>query len=36
MDLLVATPEVLTRYADEPGLVYRTILRSGQEVYAAP
>ena len=35
VDLLVATPEVLARYADEPGLVFRTILRTGYDVYAA-
>lgn len=36
VDLLVATPEVLERYRDNPGLVYRQILRTGREVYARP
>ncbi|WP_456426484.1 nucleotidyltransferase domain-containing protein [Rhodocaloribacter sp.] len=34
-DVLVTTPELLARYADHPGLIYRTILREGREVYAA-
>jgi len=36
VDLLVATPEVLERHRDNPGLVYRHILRTGREVYACP
>lgn len=35
VDLLVATPDVLARHADEPGLVYRTILRTGRDLYPA-
>ena len=34
VDLLVATPAVLARHADEPGFVYRTVLRSGRDIYA--
>ncbi|NBC16313.1 MAG: nucleotidyltransferase domain-containing protein [Bacteroidetes bacterium] len=34
-DVLVATPETLTRHGDDPGLIYRSILREGREVYAA-
>lgn len=33
VDLLVATPSVLERHADNPGLVYREILRTGRTVY---
>lgn len=35
VDLLVATPDVLARYADEPGLIFRTILQTGMDVYVA-
>jgi predicted nucleotidyltransferase len=35
MDVLVATPSVLERHRDNPGLIYRTILEEGREVYAA-
>ena len=34
VDLLVTTPETLDRHRDNPGLVYRTILRSGRDLYA--
>jgi len=34
-DLLVATPSDLEKHRDNVGLVYRTILREGREVYAA-
>jgi predicted nucleotidyltransferase len=34
-DLVVATPELLRRYGDMPGLVYREALRKGTELYAA-
>ncbi len=34
-DLLVATPSDLEEHKDNPGLVYRTILREGKTVYAA-
>ena len=33
VDLLVATPEVLERHRNNPGLVYREILRTGRDVY---
>lgn len=36
IDLLVATPAVLERHRDNPGLVYRQILRTGRDVYVAP
>ncbi len=36
VDLLVTTPEVLARHQDNPGLVYRQILRTGCEVYVRP
>lgn len=35
LDVLVATPSILERYKDNPGLIYRTILQEGREVYAA-
>lgn len=34
-DILVATPADLEKHKDNIGLIYRTILREGQEVYAA-
>ena len=34
-DILVATPEDLERHKDNIGLIYRTILDEGKEVYAA-
>ncbi len=34
-DILVATPNDLERHRDNIGLIYRTILREGREVYAA-
>ena len=36
VDLLVATPDVLDRHRDNPGLVYREILRTGHDLYTAP
>lgn len=33
-DVLVATPSDLERHRDNVGLIYRTILREGVEVYA--
>jgi predicted nucleotidyltransferase len=33
-DILVTTPTVLHQHRDNPGLIYRTILRTGQEVYS--
>lgn len=35
VDYLVATPSVLHRHRDNPGLIYREALRTGREVYAA-
>ncbi len=35
MDVLVATPSILQKHHDNPGLIYRTILKEGREVYAA-
>jgi len=35
VDFLVATPSDLIRNRDNVGLVYRTILREGKELYAA-
>lgn len=35
VDVVVATPEVLERHKDNIGLIYRTILAEGKEVYAA-
>lgn len=35
IDLLVATPEVLARHGDNPGLVYREILQTGTDLYRA-
>jgi predicted nucleotidyltransferase len=34
-DLVVATSKDLEEHADNPGLIYRTVLREGREVYAA-
>jgi predicted nucleotidyltransferase len=34
-DLLVATPSDLEKHKDNIGLIYRTILKEGKEVYAA-
>ena len=34
-DLLVATPSTLEKHRNNPGLIYRTILEEGWEVYAA-
>jgi predicted nucleotidyltransferase len=35
VDVLVATPGDLERYRDNVGLIYRTVLREGKEIYAA-
>ena len=35
VDVLVATPTDLAKHRDNLGLIYRTILREGREVYAA-
>jgi hypothetical protein len=34
-DILVATPDDLRKHKDKIGLIYRTILQEGREVYAA-
>jgi predicted nucleotidyltransferase len=34
-DILVATPADLQKHKDNIGLIYRTILQEGREVYAA-
>lgn len=35
VDVLVATPSVLKRHKDNLGLIYRTILREGKDIYVA-
>lgn len=35
VDVMVTTPSLLERHRDNPGLVYRTILTEGRELYAA-
>ncbi len=35
VDVLVVTERDLERHKDNPGLIYRTILREGKELYAA-
>lgn len=35
LDVLVATPALLERHRDNPGLIYHTILKEGREVYVA-
>ncbi len=34
-DILVATPEDLEKHKNKIGLIYRTILQEGREIYAA-
>ncbi|ODS29964.1 MAG: Nucleotidyltransferase domain protein [Candidatus Scalindua rubra] len=34
-DIIVATPEDLEKHKDNIGLIYRTILQEGKQVYAA-
>jgi predicted nucleotidyltransferase len=34
-DVIVATPTDLEKHANNPGLIYQTILREGRTVYAA-
>ncbi len=34
-DILVATPSLLTKHKDNAGLIYKTILSEGKQVYAA-
>jgi predicted nucleotidyltransferase len=33
--ILVATPRVLEKHKDNIGLIYRTVLKEGREIYAA-
>jgi len=35
VDIIVATPAILERHRDNIGLVYKTILEEGKEIYAA-
>jgi predicted nucleotidyltransferase len=35
IDIVVATPNVLERHKDNIGLIYRSVLAEGKEVYAA-
>jgi predicted nucleotidyltransferase len=35
VDILVATPNDLKRHKDNIGLIYRTVLQEGKEVYAS-
>jgi predicted nucleotidyltransferase len=35
VDILVATPDDLERHQNNIGLIYRTVLEEGKEVYAA-
>ena len=35
VDIVVATPADLEKHKDTIGLIYRTVLREGREVYAA-
>ncbi len=34
-DILVATPSALEKHKDNIGLIYRTVLKEGKEIYAA-
>ena len=36
IDLLVTTPATLAAHAENPGLIYREILRTGRDLYVAP
>ena len=36
VDIVVATPSDLERYADTKGLIYRNIVREGQDIYVRP
>ncbi len=35
VDIMVATPDILERHKDNIGLIYRTVLAEGREIYAA-
>ena len=34
-DIIVATPSLLRRHRNNPGLIYRRVLREGREIYVA-
>ncbi len=34
-DILLATPRILEKHKDNIGLIYRTVLKQGREIYAA-
>ncbi len=34
-DILVATPRILEKHKENIGLIYRTVLKQGREIYAA-
>jgi len=34
-DILVTTPRILEKHKDNIGLIYRTVLKEGREIYAA-
>jgi len=34
-DILVTTPRILEKHKDNTGLIYRTVLKQGREIYAA-
>ncbi|MDT8300018.1 MAG: nucleotidyltransferase domain-containing protein [Sedimentisphaerales bacterium] len=34
-DVLVSTPTILEKHKDNIGLIYRTVLKEGKEIYAA-
>lgn len=34
-DILVSTPSILEEHKDNIGLIYRTVLKEGKEIYAA-
>ncbi len=34
-DILVTTPDALEKHKDNIGLIYRTVLKEGKEIYAA-
>lgn len=34
VDIVVATPDILERHKDNIGLIYRTVLAEGREIYA--
>lgn len=35
VDIVVATPADMIKYADSPGLIYREVIKDGRELYAA-